>query len=436
MKRNLLLLSLSLLLFNPPAIGAESTRAASAGTAASLKATQQTTNSKTTTQQTTNSRKLTIPPPPIETTPGNTRYLNKPEIVAPAVTTSRATDANITVLGQGGGTAKNTRVQRFADYLNINQGSEGAPITMTITNQGFKWFRLLIANQLLATEKTLAGKESCKVDLTGVVGPGTNQIVLEAGGVPGSKLDWKVTTITAAKLDKADPDQGLVGDTIKITGKNFSTKTSEDKVTFNSKAAQVISAKETEMQVKIPSNAELGDNRVVATIRGVKTNAIKVKVLAVPEVSGTNLGSAPPGFKLTIFGRNFAKTPGENKVFLGDTSAPVESGDTTHLNVTVPNIGNPDQAVLGGLDWRQSTPGNYNPTMGSLLVKVQVGKLISKENVQFIIGRQVYPGITGNQYDIGPGTPNPYNAPMNGPTYNAPQSNTPRANTDPDGGGY
>src|SRR5262249_44268140 len=155
-----------------------------------------------------------------------------------------------------------------------------------------------------------------------------------------------------------------------------------------------------------PQNAELGDNKVVATVRGIKSNALKVKVRAIPEVTGTNLQSAPPGTHVIVYGKNFSKTPSENQVFLGDTQANVLRGDTNQLVILIPN--------LQSLNW--VFPMGENPNMGALPIKVQVGKLISKEGPTFTIGRQIYPGIGPNsQYEVGPGTNNPIFAPGAGP---------------------
>src|SRR6185437_2303723 len=125
MKRTLLLLSSTLLLVNLPVLAADS-------------------------------KKLTIPPPPKETTPGNTRVeVVRSSAGTPTISSVQQEDKNITVVGHGGPyVSKDNKVQRFADYLNISQGADNAPLNMTLTNDGFKWFRMKIANQVVATEKS------------------------------------------------------------------------------------------------------------------------------------------------------------------------------------------------------------------------------------------------------------------------------------------
>ena len=380
MKRNLLLLSSTLLLLNTPVRAAEGGAVSSAGSKSA-------TNSNVTNCAPVESRAkkkkggLAIPPPPKETLPGQTGVTGAiPEKAGakPAVESVKM-GSQLTTVGAGGPyTSKNERVQRFVDYIELKPGMETAPLTLTITNKGFKWFRLMVANQVVATEKSLNGRQAGDLDLTGVIQPGTNQVVIQAGGNPGAVIDWKVTTLATAKLEKVDPDETLVGDAIKIKGKNFGTTINGVEVMFNSKKGQVQNVKPTELTVKVPMDAELGESKVSAKVNGLATNTLKIKLRGIPQVTGTNLQGVPPGQQLIIFGKNFSKTLSENKVFVGDAPAPVISGDTSQLTIVVPNL--------------PYTEG-HTPSA----VSVTVGKIKSKSTVPVQVGPQMFtdPGLGG-----------------------------------------
>jgi IPT/TIG domain len=335
--------------------------------------------------------KLKIPPPPKETVPGGVPPLpaagaSRPEAVRTVI------DSTSTVVGSGTCVSANEKAQRFVSYLELKDGMDKAPLTMHLTNGGFSWFRILVANQVVATEKSMSGKHEANLDLTGVIQGGTNQLVVQAAGQPGAKLEWSVTAPAVAKIDKVDPDEVLLGEEIKIKGKNFSTNTSVDTIIFNGgKKGQVTRAKTTELTAKVPNDAEVGENKVSVKVNGVESNKVSIKLRGIPELSGSNLQGVPPGQNLTIFGKNFSKDLSENQVYFGDTPASVVAGSTTQLTVVVPFI-----------------PQHVGHTPSD--IRVQVGKIMSKNTTPVQVGPQMYsdPGTA-----IGPDTPtfSPQNLP-------------------------
>ena len=371
MKLNLILVSSTILLINVPAFAAD----ADDSGIKSYAPTKKSTSARPVAAAT--GGRMQIPPPPVETLPGHAAppaaSTGRPETVKTAI------DTTVTTVGTGTALSKNDQVQRFATYLELKPGMENAPLTMHLSNQGFKWFRLLIANQVVATEKSLSGKTEADLDLTGIIQSGTNQVVIQAGGVPGSKIEWKVTTPSVAHIDKLDPgDEVLVGSDLKIKGKNFSASPSKDVVLFNTKKGQVTKARASELGVKVPPDAEIGENKVSVKVGGVESNKVKIIVRGIPEISGTSLQGCPPGQTIIVFGKNFSKNTGENKVFFDDTPGAVTGGSTTQLSVQVPFI--PQRA--------EHAPSN---------IKVQVGKIMSANSFPVQIGPQMYsdPGVGG-----------------------------------------
>jgi hypothetical protein len=381
MKLKLILISSTLLLMNLPAYAANTVAAATSGdtdTDTGVKTYHPTPKAKAAASAKT---KMEIPPPPKETTPGNTNAAlptgGRPEAVKTAIESTAA------VLGSGTYTSANNRVQRFVSYLEIKPGMDTAPLTMHLANHGFSWFRVLIANQVVATDKNFKGKAEGDLDLTGNVQAGTNQLVVQAAGAPGATFEWKVTTPAVAKIDKVDPEEVVVGDDFKIKGKNFDKEPGKNTVLINTKTAQVTRARSTELSAKVPTDADIGDNKLSVKVNGVESNKVKIKVRGIPELSGANLQGVPPGQSLTIFGKNFSKNLSENQVFFGDTSAQVVSGNETQLTVIVPTI--------------PYTAG-HTPSA----IRVQVGKVMSKNTTSVQVGPQMFtdPGLAAPQQDV------------------------------------
>lgn len=367
MKRNLILLSSTLLIAQVAALAVEkSANSSTKATTVSAVAPK-------------NARKGVVPPPPKEAMPGNTQIIvPTTSQAAPVVETVQGTtDSGLVTVSEGGPyTASQNKAQRFADYVELKKDNAGAPLTLVLHNNGFSWFRLLIANQVVATEKSQDRNGTVKMDVSGIIQPGSNQVVIQAGGRPGSVIDWKVTTVAKAKLERVDPDEALVGETVVVKGQRFATTAAGNEVRFGAKAGKIIQSKATEIKVQIPQDVEPGDVEVIAKVNGQKTNAVKMKVRGIPQVTGTNLQGVPPGQTLYVFGKNFSKNVGENRVFFDETSAQVMGGNSTQLNVIVPQM-----------PYRE---GHY-PSQ----VKVQVGKIMSPSSASVTVGPQMWtdPGV-------------------------------------------
>ena len=90
------------------------------------------------------------------------------------------------------------------------------------------------------------------------------------------------------------PESGKVGQEVTISGANFSTVASENTVTFNGKEAEVITASETELTVKVPSRA--GSGPVAVSVGEVTAEGGAFAYILSVSVS-TVAGSGVAGFK-------------------------------------------------------------------------------------------------------------------------------------------
>lgn len=142
------------------------------------------------------------------------------------------------------GTGKTAAWQKYYEYIKLKQNQDAIPLTLVVTNgsgtaehPAFQSVRIFLAGQQLATEKDFKGNVlQLKMDGT-ITSGGDNQLIIQAYGVPGSQISWKLNTqravMTAVKPDTAD-----IGQSITITGRNFSNKKGVTQVWIGEKTSQ------------------------------------------------------------------------------------------------------------------------------------------------------------------------------------------------------
>ena len=245
---------------------------------------------------------------------------------------------------------------------------------------GFNWLRIMMGGRMLYNERTLQGKTSVTMDMTGQIPNGTNQMVFQGQGRPGASIEWKITTPIKVKLTSVNPDEVVVGGDVTLKGLNFDTTPTKDIVTIGKKTVAVSKATSTELKLKIPKNFEPGETEVKVAVNGLVSKPLKITIRGIPELTGTNFNGVPPGAELTVFGKNFSKKLGENQVYFGGTQASVVSGTTEQLVVIVPNF----FADLGGVAGQVGIP-----------IKVKVGKIESSNTVPVTVGNSTWedPGL-------------------------------------------
>jgi hypothetical protein len=295
-----------------------------------------------------------------------------------------ADTAKPTVISESGPIiSKSNKLQRLVSYVDLKRDYKDAPMTLVLSNgsdkaPGFKWFKVMLANRVIATEKNFSDNVA-KIDMTGILLPGSTQLVLEGAGWAGARFSWKlVTSIQPVTLTSANPDEVVVGEPTTLSGSNFSTSPTENIVAFNKKTARVTGATSGELKVVVPTDADAGENKVNVTVGTVKSKDIKVKVRKVPELSSTSLQGVAPGEYISIFGKNFSKDASEVKVFFGDTQAQIIEADEDRVLVAAPF---------------PAYGAGHVPSP----VSVQIGKVKSKNTLPVQIGPQMFqdPGFRG-----------------------------------------
>jgi hypothetical protein len=230
---------------------------------------------------------------------------------------------------------------KFYNYISLTSGQEQMPFMLTFTNGGpghtaFESIKIFLSGQPLATDKDFKGSQ-LQLKMDGTLNVGNNQIIIQGySPAAGASLTWKLTTnkpvITAVK-----PLNVAQGETLTITGRNFSTVPAIVQVSIGGKGATVVSAAGKTLTVTVPSGLQPLDNAVIVSVGGIQSKPFKsVTSAAAPEVSACDFLSTAPGQPITISGKGFSTKSSDNEVTIGGVSATVTAVSATSISVTVP----------------------------------------------------------------------------------------------------
>lgn len=289
------------------------------------------------------------------------------------VSCGKAAAHNLVIFKSQDYVSRSYQVQNFQDTLTLKAGEMTLPLEMTICNgspetPSFKWFRIIINGEVIATEKDLNGKELGSKDISGLLSGSDLQVQVQSGGVPGANLWWYLSA-PQMQVSYARPQQAQAGSRVRIFGNNFPSDPKLLSVTINDRAAQVISANSNCLEIELPSDSDTGVNRLTVRSGDQSSNAISFIVASrpLPEILGIDCWMAPPGGTIHISGRNFSVNTVSNKVFFGQVQGEVTACSSEELTVTVPN-------------W------SYGPSQLNIPVSVDVDGVRSANSYPFDIG--------------------------------------------------
>ena len=226
-------------------------------------------------------------------------------------------------------------------------------------------------------EVTFLGDEADDTDdkIAVISTANTTEIVVEVPddavtGTISVTVDGETTTSTQTftvegsgsdptlEITSIDPESGIVGEDVTISGQNFGATETDNKVTFlgdetddtDDKIAVISTANTTEIVVEVPDDAVTGT--ISVTVDGETTTSQVFTVLVEDALAITDISptEGPVDTEVTIRGQNFGATEIDNEVtFLGDETddtddkiAVISTASTTQLVVEVP-----DDAVTG-----------------------------------------------------------------------------------------
>ena len=158
-------------------------------------------------------------------------------------------------------------------------------------------------------------------------------VVTTSGGQSSAGVAFTVTDPPSGPIiSKLEPDSGLVGTKVKITGSNFGT--SSGTVTFNGTTASTTSWDSDEIQTKVPDGATTG--LVVVTVDGESSAGVSFTVtIPAPVISRLDPDSGLVDTNVTIEGSNFGSQTGT--VTFNGTTASTTSWDSDEIQTKVPD---------------------------------------------------------------------------------------------------
>ncbi len=268
---------------------------------------------------------------------------------APATSTTATAADMITVTSSparvASGTGNKPSWQKFYDYIKLKPGQDSLPLTLTVTNgnsnhPAFEAIRLYLAGQQLATDKDFKNNVlQLKMDGT-LNANADNQLIIQGYGVPSASISWKLTTQRAV-LTAVTPDTAAPGDSIKITGKNFSNRTGVSQVWVGDKLATITSGNAKTLIATVPQTAVPGENKLQVAVGGILAKPLKITIKGTaPELTSTDLYGCPPGTPVTLTGKGFAPNAADNVVSVGGVNASITSCSQTSITFMMPELPN------------------------------------------------------------------------------------------------
>jgi hypothetical protein len=142
-----------------------------------------------------------------------------------------------------------------------------------------------------------------------------------------------------------NPKEFGLKDKVVVQGRNFSERATVDVVTIGGKQVTVATAKKDALELKFPKDLPGGKQDLVVTVGTLKSNAFKVTVKAIPEVSSVNFLNTAPGQPVVVFGKGFSTTASDNQIFFGGVQATITSVTAEQINCVVPELDSPQWYV-------------------------------------------------------------------------------------------
>ncbi|MCC8426538.1 IPT/TIG domain-containing protein [Mucilaginibacter sp. UR6-11] len=140
---------------------------------------------------------------------------------------------------------------------------------------------------------------------------------------------------TKPTIESIVPAQGLAGDTITVTGVNYSTVLTENVFTFNDLAGKIIKATTTSLKVIVPKNGVTGAVSLKILNSDLTTGPV-FTYLQVATVTSFAPAAGKIGDTVLIKGTNFSTTLADNLVKFKGIQATVFAATATQISAIVP----------------------------------------------------------------------------------------------------
>jgi RHS repeat-associated protein len=253
-------------------------------------------------------------------------------------------------------------------------GAAVTPVTITGTNLGNSQDYVLVYFNSAPAAPSSVSETSLVVPVPSNAPAGNITVTVSVNGYSGAGINF--TVIPTPTVSLVNPNSGVAGTPITITGTNFGDSQGNSTVTFNGiPAASITSWSAGYINAVPPSNVTTGP--IVVVVNSIASNSNNVFTVTTPAVASLLPPAAAPGAIITINGSGFQPNAYQTiqVLFNGVSYVPNEFNNTTVI-AEVPNnaTSGPVTVVIGGVSSnsvnftveQQPTITSVSPSTGPL----------------------------------------------------------------------
>jgi RHS repeat-associated protein len=186
--------------------------------------------------------------------------------------------------------------------ISPSSAAAGTVVTITGTNLGDAQDSIQVNFNGLMVAPSSASETSLVVSVPVYAPPGTFNLTVNVNGYPGAGATF--TVIPTPLVSGLNPNSGVSGTPVTITGNYFGATQGSSTVTFNGvPAASITSWNGQYITAVPPSNVTTGP--VVVAVNSIASNSNNVFTVANPAIGSITPPAAAPGAIVTINGSNF-----------------------------------------------------------------------------------------------------------------------------------
>ncbi len=167
-------------------------------------------------------------------------------------------------------------------------------------------------------------------------GAATGKLAVTVSGLGPAESSGDFRVLAPVAIAGFTPRSGPAEAVVTITGQGFSATLADNTVTIGNARAQVLSASETELRVRVPSTSS-GTIQVTVAGSGSARTSVPFLVTEPPFVAGFAPAAGPPGTDITIRGRNFGTNQALVRVTLNGRPLAIRSLADDRIVATVPD---------------------------------------------------------------------------------------------------
>jgi len=248
-------------------------------------------------------------------------------------------------------------------------GSAGMVVNITGKN-----FNPITDNNIVKFNETPAIVTSATLESITVTvpsGASTGKISVTSQGMTATS-DADFIIFNSPEITSVSPSSGLPGESIAITGKNFSTTPTDNTIKFNGLAATVTASSSTSLTVTVPAEATTG--KITVSVHDMTTTS-SFDFVVPPIITSFSPTSGETGTSVTITGTGFNSEITKNIVKFNNKIATVTAASATSLTVTVPDEASTGKITLTVSDITETSATdfivvpkitNFSPGVGAI----------------------------------------------------------------------